>query len=183
MHLDGARLWNAAVATGISEQQFAAPFDSVSVCLSKGLGAPVGSLFVGKREFIDRAHSYRKILGGGMRQVGILAAAGQYALAHHRQRLLDDRRRARRLAEALAEIPGPTVDLTSVQTTMVFVDVGPSGISAADVEARLRERGTLCLALSPSVIRLVTHLDVDDEGVERAIAAFKAVFASRRMPS
>lgn len=183
MHLDGARLWNAAVATGISEQQFAAPFDSVSVCLSKGLGAPVGSLLVGKREFIDRAHRYRKILGGGMRQVGILAAAGLYALAHHRQRLVDDHRRARRLAEALAEIPGPTVDLTSVQTNMVFVDVGPSGISAADVVARLRERGILCLALGPSVIRLVTHLDVDDEGVERAIAAFKAVFASRRMPS
>jgi threonine aldolase len=179
MHLDGARLWNAAVATGISEREFAASFDSVSVCLSKGLGAPVGSLLVGSREFIHLAHRYRKVFGGGMRQVGILAAAGLYALAHHRQRLADDHRRARRLAEALAELPGASVDLESVQTNMVFVDVGPSGMEAAEVVAKAREQGVLCLALGPSVIRLVTHLDVDDEGVERAIVAFANILGRR----
>jgi len=179
MHLDGARLWNAAVATGISEREFAAPFDSVSVCLSKGLGAPVGSLLVGSREFIHLAHRYRKVFGGGMREVGILAAAGLYALAHHRQRLADDHRRARRLAEALAELPGASVDLESVQTNMVFVDVGPSGMEAAEVVAKVREQGVLCLALGPSVIRLVTHLDVDDEGVERAIVAFANILGRR----
>ncbi|MDZ7337074.1 MAG: low-specificity L-threonine aldolase [candidate division KSB1 bacterium] len=173
MHLDGARLWNAAVATGISEREYAAHFDSVSVCLSKGLGAPVGSLLAGSREFIDLAHRYRKIFGGGMRQVGILAAAGLYALAHHRQRVAEDHRRARRLAEALAEIPGLGVDLASVQTNMVFVDVGQTGMEAPQVVAAVRAQGVLCLALGPSVIRLVTHLDVDDAGVERAIGAFR----------
>ncbi|MCR4437694.1 MAG: low-specificity L-threonine aldolase [bacterium] len=180
MHLDGARLWNAAVASGIKEREFAAPFDSVSVCLSKGLGAPVGSLIVGSRELIELAHRYRKVFGGGMRQVGIMAAAGLYALAHHRERLADDHRRARRLAEALAEMPGAAVDLASVQTNMVFVDVGASGLSAAEVVVKVREHGVLCLALGPSVIRLVTHLDVDDEGIDLAIAAFKAVLKKKR---
>ncbi len=174
MHLDGARLWNASAATGISEREYAAPFDSVSVCLSKGLGAPVGSLLVGSREFIEHAHRYRKIFGGGMRQVGILAAAGLYAVRHHRERLVEDHRRARRLAEALSELPGLSVDLESVQTNMVFVDVGQTGKEAAQVVAALRTQGVLCLALGQTVIRLVTHLDVDDTGVERAIRAFRS---------
>jgi threonine aldolase len=183
MHLDGARLFNAAVALADLEgvnaskmvQRLAAPFDSVSVCLSKGLGCPVGSLVVGSRSFVDRAHRFRKMLGGGMRQAGVLAAAGIYALDHHVERLADDHGRARAFAESVASLPGVAVDLDAVQSNMVYVDVGDTGISSADFLARLSESGVELVAVSPTQLRAVFHLDVDDEGLFFALKAFTSV--------
>jgi threonine aldolase len=174
-HLDGARLWNAAVATGIPESRWAAPFDSVSVCLSKGLGAPVGSVLAGPAAFIDLARHYRKRFGGGMRQVGLLAAAGLYALDHHRERLAEDHRRAAALASALEACPGLSVDAGGVETNIVLADVTPSGRDAAWWVKRLRAHGVLVVAMGPRTLRCVTHLDVDDEGLRRAVEAFRAV--------
>jgi threonine aldolase len=159
VHLDGARLWNAAVASGASLRELAADFDTVSVCLSKGLGAPVGSVLVSTADRIAEARVWRKRYGAGMRQVGILAAAGRYALAHHIERLADDHARARRLAEALG------VDPATVDTNIVVLHAG----AAAAVAAKARDEGVLVSALGPQFLRLVTHLDVDDAGVERAI--------------
>jgi threonine aldolase len=171
-HLDGARLFNAAVALGVAPHEVAAGFDSVSVCLSKGLGAPVGSVLLGARDFIDRARRPRKMLGGGMRQAGVLAAAGIYALERHVERLADDHANARRLADGLRGIEEVGVD--GPHTNMVFVTV-PAG-KLASLEEFLRERDILILARSPTV-RLVTHLDVDAAGIDRAAAAFRAFFA------
>jgi threonine aldolase len=174
LHLDGARLFNAAVAQGVTVAQLAEPADSVSVCLSKGLGCPVGSLLAGSRTFIERAHRFRKQFGGGMRQAGILAAAGLHALAHHVDRLADDHRRARRLAEALARLPGLGVELDAVQTNMVYIGL-PAGADAAAWVAALKARGVLVGVVGPGLLRAVTHLDVDDAGIEAAIAAFAAL--------
>ncbi|WP_375485377.1 threonine aldolase family protein [uncultured Jatrophihabitans sp.] len=159
LHLDGARLWNAHVATGTPLHELAGPFDTVSVCLSKGLGAPVGSVLVASTERITEARVWRKRYGGGMRQVGILAAAGLYALDHHLGRLADDHVRARRLAEALGVVP------TDAATNIVVLDVPDAG----DVAAKAAEQDVLVSALGPRLLRLVTHLDVDDAGVERAV--------------
>jgi threonine aldolase len=159
LHLDGARLWNAHVATGAPLRELAAGFDTVSVCLSKGLGAPVGSVLVSSTERIAAARVWRKRYGAGMRQAGILAAAGRYALAHHVQRLADDHARARRLAAALG------VDPSTVDTNIVALDVP----DAAAMAAATREQGVLISVLSPRRTRLVTHLDVDDEGIDHAI--------------
>jgi threonine aldolase len=164
-HLDGARLWNAAVASGESVGRMARGFDSVSVCFSKGLGAPVGSVLAGPREFIARAHRARKMLGGGMRQVGLLAAAAMHALDHHVDRLAEDHANARRLADGLARIPGMTV--TPPDTNIVFADV-EGGRTPALLE-HLKTRGVLATGLIG--LRFVTHLDVDAAGVDRAIAA------------
>jgi threonine aldolase len=169
-HLDGARIFNASVALGVPVDELTSGFDTVSVCLSKGLGAPVGTVLVGTRELIARAHRARKILGGGMRQAGILAAAGLYALAHHVERLAEDHAHAKRLAEGLSGVHGVAVD--AAQTNMVFVRV-PADRCAA-LQAHLRERGVVAL-VGPRT-RLVTHLDVDADGVDRAIAAFGAFF-------
>jgi threonine aldolase len=168
LHLDGARVCNAVVATGLAPAMIAAPFDSVSVCLSKGLGAPVGSVLLGSAEFARRAARARKLLGGGMRQAGIIAAAGLYALRHNIARLADDHRRARALAERIAAAGGLAVDLEAVETNMVFADTRPSGLRAAVVVKRLAARGVLCLDEGPFVVRFVTHLDVDDAGIEAA---------------
>jgi threonine aldolase len=168
LHLDGARICNAAVASVRSLADMAAPFDSASVCLSKGLGAPVGSVLVGGVDFIRRARRARKLLGGGMRQAGILAAAGLFALRHNVSRLAEDHRRAHALGERLATVPGFSVDLRSVETNMVFASTRPSGRRASDVAKLLSEAGVLCLAESPWRIRFVTHLDVDDVDVEEA---------------
>lgn len=165
-HLDGARLFNAAVALGVAPRTLCAGFDTVSVCLSKGLGAPAGSVLVGSRALITRAVRARKILGGAMRQAGILAGAGLYALDHHVARLADDHTNAARLADGLRTIPWLSVE--SVATNMVFVRV-PAAQTAA-VQAHLRARGVL--ALVGSRTRLVTHLDVDAAGVEAAVRAF-----------
>jgi threonine aldolase len=164
-HLDGARLWNVAVATGRSERELAAGFDTVSVCLSKGLGAPVGSLICGRKDDMWRAHRVRKMFGGGMRQAGILAAAGLYALEHHRARLAEDHANARKLAERLASARGLTVDLASVASNIIMVDC--EGDAAALV-GRARAEGVLANPVGPHRVRLVTHLDVDARACARA---------------
>jgi threonine aldolase len=171
LHLDGARLGNAAAATGISLAEYGALFDTVSICLSKGLGAPVGSVLVGDAETIRLAQRARKIYGGGMRQAGIIAAAGIYALEHNLARLADDHTRARVLANGLAALPGLEVDLRKVQTNMVFAGTRESGMPAAELMDRLAEQGVLALDEAPWSIRFVTHLDLDDADVEQAIAA------------
>ncbi|HLL22007.1 MAG TPA: GntG family PLP-dependent aldolase, partial [Kofleriaceae bacterium] len=165
-HLDGARLWNAAIAAKTSERALAQGFDSISVCLSKGLGAPVGSVIAGARDFIRRCHRFRKMHGGGMRQAGILAAAGLHALAHHRARLVDDHANARALAEALAAAKGVTVDVARVHTNIVMIDLA-RGTGEA-VVALARDEGVLLGTAGPQRIRAVTHLDVDRDGVMRA---------------
>ena len=177
LHLDGARLFNAAVATGCSAAELSAPFDSISFCLSKGLGCPVGSLVVGSRAFVERGHRFRKMFGGGMRQAGVLAAAGLYALEHHVARLADDHRRAARLARELAAIQGLRVDLESVETNMVYVDVADTGLDAATVLERLAEREVAPVLIGPTTLRAVTHLQIDDADIDRAIAAFAEVAA------
>ncbi len=159
LHLDGARLWNAHVANGAALPTLAAGFDTVSVCLSKGLGAPVGSVLVSSADRIAEARVWRKRYGAGMRQVGVLAAAGRYGLAHHVDRLADDHARARRLAEAL------DVDPATVDTNITLLPAA----DAAGVVAAAREDGVLVSAIGPALLRLVTHLDVDDAGVEHAI--------------
>ena len=159
LHLDGARLWNSHVASGTPLAELAGPFDTVSVCLSKGLGAPVGSVLVASAERIAEARVWRKRYGGGMRQVGILAAAGLYALEHHLERLADDHARARRLAGALG------VDPDTVDTNIVVLPVA----DAAELAGKAAEENVLVSALGPRVLRIVTHLDVDDAATDRAI--------------
>ncbi|HEY0990289.1 MAG TPA: low-specificity L-threonine aldolase [Kofleriaceae bacterium] len=166
VHLDGARIWNAAVAAGVPERELVAGFDSVSACLSKGLGAPVGSLIAGRRDFIRRCLKLRKMWGGGMRQAGILAAAGLHALDHHRARLRDDHANARTLAERLAGARHVRVDPATVQTNMVLIDLDRG--TAAAVAERARESGVLLGPFGARRIRAVTHLDVDRAGVMRA---------------
>ena len=168
LHLDGARLFNAAVAYGRSAREVAAGFDSVSVCLSKGLGAPVGSVLVGSAALIERARRWKKVTGGGWRQAGMLAAAATYALDHHVDRLAGDHARATRLAEGLGRIDGLAVK--GCHTNMVFVDVPVARLK--DLAAHMERAGIrLSIGYLP-VVRMVTHLDVDDEGIERTIAAF-----------
>jgi threonine aldolase len=159
--LDGARLWNAAVASGRSEKELAAPFDLVSVAFSKGLGAPGGSLLAGTREAITRANRHRRRLGGAMRQVGIFAAAALHGYEQHRGRLAADHANARALAEALAACPGVQLDLASVQTNIVVFHLLPGGPDAAALVAAARARGVLLNAFGPRTVRAVTHLDVD----------------------
>jgi len=171
LHLDGARLGNAAAASGVSLAEYGALFDTVSICLSKGLGAPVGSVLVGNTETIRLAQRARKIYGGGMRQAGIIAAAGIYALEHNLERLADDHTRARVLANGLAALPGLDVDLSKVQTNMVFAGTRESGVPAAELMDRLAEQGVLALDEAPWSIRFVTHLDLDDADIEQAIGA------------
>jgi threonine aldolase len=172
LHCDGARIWHAHVADGVPLRSYGELFDTLSVCLSKGLGAPVGSLVVGSAEKIDRARWIRKRMGGGMRQVGILAAAGRHAVREHIDRLADDHARAARLAEALAPfgvVPGP------VRTNIVPLDLTKSALDGARLSAAARERGVLISVLGPRTARLVTHLDLDDAGVDRAIEALTAI--------
>ncbi|MEW6200011.1 MAG: low-specificity L-threonine aldolase [Planctomycetota bacterium] len=171
VHLDGARLLNACVARGRKPTDYTRHVDSVSLCFSKGLGAPVGSIVAGRREFIVRAHRFRKMLGGGMRQVGILAAAALHALDHHVERLAEDHANARRLAEALADMPGVGIDPTTVETNIVLFDLDPRLGTAAEFVTRLHERGVWMLALGPQRVRAVTHLDVSTEQIESAIRA------------
>jgi threonine aldolase len=175
MHLDGARLWNASIATGISMKEYGSCFDSVSVCFSKGLGAPVGSLVVGEESFIQRAHRYRKIYGGGMRQVGILAEAALYALENNLDKMADDHKHAGKLAEAVSGLPGFHVDMDSVQTNIVMIDVDKGKNTALQVAEILKEKDVLLLALGPQRLRAVTHLDVSEDGIDKAIDVFKKI--------
>ncbi|MBF6025996.1 low-specificity L-threonine aldolase [Lysobacter niastensis] len=170
LHLDGARLYNAAVALGVAPREITQHFDSVSVCLSKGLGAPVGSVLLGTRALIDDARRWRKVTGGGMRQAGILAAAALYALDNNVARLADDHARATRLDEALRGLPG--IDVVTQQTNMVFIDVPVARLPALR-EQMEAARVRLSIGYTPA-IRLVTHMDVDDAGLDRAIAALRA---------
>jgi threonine aldolase len=175
VHLDGARLWNAHVATGIPLSEYGALADTVSVCLSKGLGAPVGSVLVSSAERIAAARVWRKRYGGGMRQVGILAAACRYALDHQLGRLADDHARARRLAAAIAEVRPELVDTDAVETNIVVLDLAAAGLAAAEVAAAAREHGVLLSVLGQRTLRIVTHLDVDDEACEHAAGVLAKV--------
>ncbi|WP_421342295.1 low-specificity L-threonine aldolase [Aeromonas veronii] len=175
LHLDGARLFNAAVASETPVGVIAAPFDSISICLSKGLGAPVGSLLVGSHDFIARARRLRKMLGGGMRQAGILAQAGLLALEQHVTRLADDHRRAKRLAEGLAALPGIELDLSLVQSNMVFLRLREG--ESAPLLAFMKERGILFSGYGE--LRLVTHLQINDDDIEEVIDAFTEYLGAR----
>jgi threonine aldolase len=176
-HLDGARLLNAAVALGLPAARIAGRFDTVALCLSKGLGAPLGALIAGSRELMLRARREKHAFGGAMRQAGIVAAAGLYALDHNVERLAEDHARARQLAEGLAEA-GLPVELDRVQTN--FVQVPLDGLSVAEALERLRERGVLLSDVNARTLRALTHLDVTDEDVERAIEIIPAALGGRR---
>jgi threonine aldolase len=182
-HLDGARLLNASVASGISPDVYARYFDSVSICLSKGLGAPIGSVIAGSHEFIDRVHRFRKMFGGGMRQVGIIAAAGIYALDHHTDRLGLDHANAKRLARGLSQIDEVKIDPNVVETNIVVFDVSEAGADPHRIVESLGERGILMLPFGKTSIRAVTHLDVTSEDIERTIEITVDVFSNlKRRP-
>jgi threonine aldolase len=178
VHLDGARIFNAAVALGRSVAELTRTFDSVMFCLSKGLGAPVGSMLVGSRDFVEKAHVYRKLLGGGMRQVGVLAAAGLVALEESPKILARDHENARYLAEGLARIPGVSVDPRKVQTNIVIFGVERTGRVAAEICGELAKRKVLAGATDKFSIRMVTHYDVDRAGIDHALEATAAVLRS-----
>ncbi len=172
IHCDGARIWNAHIASGVDLDEYGALFDTLSVSLSKGLGAPVGSVILMKEP--DREAAARELrhrLGGAMRQAGVLAAAGRYALTHHLTRLADDHRRARQLAEGIAAAAPDVVDVHAVETNMVVLDLTNAPVDTAGLDEACRGQGVLISALGLRRVRLVTHLDIDDEGVERAIGA------------
>jgi threonine aldolase len=171
VHLDGARLWNAAVASGVSLARWAAPVDTLMMCFSKGLGAPVGSILAGSKETIRSARRFRKMFGGGIRQGGVLAAACLHALDHHVDRLAEDHRRARRIAEIATKIPGLVVDPARIETNIVMIDLADEAPATDAVLAALADRGVWLSAYGPRRIRAVTHLDVGDEDIERAGAA------------
>jgi len=175
VHLDGARLWNAHVATGVSIADYAACADTVMMCFSKGLGAPVGSILTGTTQHVRAARRVRKRWGGGMRQVGILAAACLHALDHHVARLADDHRRAKRLAEGFA-VPGATV--IAPDTNIVYVDLAAPLPDARQTVAELERRGVRMSAYGARRVRAIAHLDVDDAGIERAVAAFREVLSA-----
>jgi threonine aldolase len=178
-HLDGARLLNAAVATGTAPSAIGRHFDTVTLCLSKGLGCPLGALLAGSAETIERAWREKHLFGGAMRQAGIVAAAGVYALDHHVDRLAEDHARARRLAEGW-HAAGLPVDLDQVETNFVQVDVGELGLGRDEALARLREAGVgLSSTIHPTVLRAVTHLDVDDEAIDRAVALAPEALGAR----
>jgi threonine aldolase len=169
VHLDGARLFNASLASGRGPAELARCADSVSVCLSKGLGAPAGSVLCGSAGFIREARRFRKMLGGGMRQVGILAAAGIYAFHHHLDRLAEDHDHARRLAFGLAQVPGIRLDPTRVVTNIVLFDVTETGLGADAVVERFARAGVLMIPFGPTTVRAVTHLDVSAADIDRAL--------------
>jgi threonine aldolase len=174
VHLDGARIHNAAAAAGVPAAHLARGCDTVMFCLSKGLGAPVGSLLIGDRQLIAEARGVRKMLGGGMRQAGVLAAAGLVALDEVLPRLADDHATARRLAELLAEIPGIELDLATVETNILCFGLGASaGVTATELVARLRDRGVLVHALGANLVRMVTHYHITMANVDAAAVAVR----------
>jgi threonine aldolase len=177
MHLDGARLWNASIATGIPLAKYASYFDSVTLCFSKGLGAPIGSIIAGDKNFIKRVHYYRKVYGGGMRQVGILAAACIFAVENHFERLHEDHENTKLLAEAFQALPGFKIEPESVETNILMVDISDTGKPVTEILDILRNEGVLALALSNRKLRFVTHLDVSREAIYSAIDIFQKLFA------
>ena len=173
MHLDGARIWNAHVASGVSFSEYGKHFDTISVCLSKGLGAPIGSVMLSTKERVAEARIWRKRYGAGMRQVGIIAAAAHYALDHNIDRLAEDHGRAKKIAIALAAIDSSLVDPSKVHTNIVGLELSTIGMTAADLTARCKEAGLWISALGPHYARLVTHLDFDDAQCDQAIEILK----------
>ena len=173
VHLDGARLFNASVASGIPVERYAVCADTVSLCLSKGLGAPVGTCLVGDAETIERARWVRKRLGGGMRQAGILAAAGIYALEHNVERMAEDHVAARGIAERLSDVEGLEVDLEGVQTNIVMIGITAAGISASSLVGALEKEGVWVLPVGPRRVRAVTHLDVPPRAAEEVPGRFR----------
>ncbi len=171
-HIDGARLFNASIATGISPSRMVKEYDSISICLSKGLGTPVGSVLVGSSEFISKAHRWRKMFGGGMRQAGVLAACGIYALENHVERLQEDHRRAKYLAKVVNSIDGFNVNLDSVETNMVYIE---GDIGAKQILENLAKQGIDVLEVGPTAVRAVVHLHITDEDIERTIQAFQNI--------
>ncbi|MDJ0634564.1 MAG: low-specificity L-threonine aldolase [Xenococcaceae cyanobacterium MO_188.B29] len=176
-HLDGARFWNACIATGISEADYAQPFDTVSVCFSKGLGAPIGSALVGSRESIERARRFRKMFGGGMRQAGIIAAGALYALKHHRERLAEDHINAKILAEGLHQIQGIEINPEDVQTNIVIFHT--TSISAQTLVEQLNEKGVAVLAVGSNSLRAVTNLMVDREQIQQVPGLVEAAINAK----
>ena len=177
VHMDGARIFNAAAALGMPVKEIAASADTLMFCLSKGLGAPAGSILAGPAELIAKGRLYRKRLGGGMRQVGVLAAACLVALEESPRRLEDDHRNARFLAESLARIAGVRIDPASVATNIVVFDVSATGMAPAEISTRLKERGVLLNAINERQLRAVTHYDVSREDCARAVEAMAEVLA------
>jgi len=177
-HMDGARLPNAVIASATSAKAFAEPFDSAWIDLSKGLGAPVGGVLTGSAEFIERAWRFKHQFGGAMRQSGIIAAAGLYALEHQFERLREDHDNAKRLANALVDIPGIVIDVATIETNMVYFDVEQTGLSAAKVSELLGERGVRIGALGPMTMRAVTYLDVDAADVDFAARSLREVLSN-----
>jgi threonine aldolase len=173
MHLDGARIWNAHVASGVSFSEYGKHFDTISVCLSKGLGAPIGSVMLSTKERVAEARIWRKRYGAGMRQVGIIAAAAHYALDHNIDRLAEDHGRAKKIAIALAASDSSLVDPSKVHTNIVGLELSKIGMTAADLTARCKEAGLWISALGPHYARLVTHLDFDDAQCDQAIEIIK----------
>jgi threonine aldolase len=172
-HMDGARLFNACVASDIPAEEYAKQVDSLSFCFSKGLGAPVGSILAGQKDFITRAFRYRKMFGGAMRQAGILAAAALYALDHNIERLAEDHGNAQRLAEGLAEIDGIRIENEPVETNLVFFDISETGKNVIEIMNDCRELGVLLNPEDYSTMRAVTHLDVSADDIDQAIEVFK----------
>ncbi|MBI4365048.1 MAG: aminotransferase class I/II-fold pyridoxal phosphate-dependent enzyme [Candidatus Latescibacteria bacterium] len=174
VHLDGARLWNASAATGVPAADYAVNGDSVMVCYSKGLGAPAGSAIAGSKAFVREARRVRKVFGGAMRQAGILAAGGLHGLRHHRARLAEDHARARRLAEAVASTPGLSLDPAAIETNILIAEVVRRPDRFEDLIAAVKADGVLLYPFGgPARFRCVTHLDVDDAALERAVAAIR----------
>ncbi len=181
VHLDGARIFNAAIAAGVEVTEYTANVDSIQVCLTKGLGCPLGSFVAGSREFIARADRARKRLGGGMRQAGIIAAAGLYALKNNVNRLADDHRRARVLAERLNDLPNLSVDLRYVESNMVYVDHSATGKSTAEFTKLLREAGVIVSTRPPRQVRLCTNLHHDDATIDEVVERVAAVVRGERV--
>src|SRR5262249_39407875 len=179
IHLDGARLWNAVVATGIAAKEWARHFDSVSVCFSKGLGAPVGSALAGSREFVARGRRVRKLFGGGMRQAGVVAAASLYAVENHVERLAQDHANAKVIAQSVADTPGLRLDPPEVETNLIWSEVDPDLGTAKEVAAILKQRGVLIQTPGPQTMRACTHLDVSAAQAERAAETIRQTL--RRM--
>jgi len=175
VHLDGARIFNAEAATGVPASEWAACADTMTFCFSKGLGAPVGSMVLASAEMVAEARIVRKRLGGGMRQVGVLAAAARVALEAGRERLAEDQAKARRLAEGLLELDEAAVDLEAVETNMVYLNLRPFGKTGPEVAEALRAEGVITLGMTRDAMRLVTHRDVSREQIERALAALRSV--------
>jgi threonine aldolase len=179
MHLDGARIWNAHVASSVTFAEYGKYFDTISVCLSKGLGAPIGSVMLSTKERVAEARIWRKRYGAGMRQVGIIAAAAHYALDNNIARLAEDHARAKKIAIALAAIEASLVDPSKVVTNIVGLDLSKIGMTAADLTARCREAGLWISALGPHYARLVTHLDFDDAQCDEAIAILQRTLVAK----